>query len=89
MIVFLLKLAQKLTRFESDNLKVEDKKSENTTSKLIKVQIKGEVKAPGVYNLNMGDRVEDLIRLAGGFTVEADVDKVVSQAKKLKDENVY
>jgi competence protein ComEA len=71
---------------KSDNLKVEDKKSENTTSKLIKVQIKGEVKAPGVYNLNIGDRVEDLIKLAGGFTVEADVDKVVSQAKKLKDE---
>jgi competence protein ComEA len=67
-------------------LEVENKKSESAPSKLIKVQIKGEVKAPGVYNLNTGDRVEDLIKLAGGFTVEADVDKVVSQAKKLKDE---
>lgn len=63
-----------------------NKPVENTQNKIIKVQIKGAIKEPGVYTLNSGERVEDLIKKAGGVTSEADVDKIASQAKKLRDE---
>jgi competence protein ComEA len=72
---------------ESTSSKTEENKSsENSQNKIIKVQIKGEIKAPGVYTLSSGERVEDLIRKAGGLTSEADTDRIVSQAKKLRDE---
>jgi competence protein ComEA len=62
------------------------KQNETIQNKVIKVQIKGEIKEPGVYTVSNGERIEDLIKLAGGFTAEADVGRVVSQAKKLRDE---
>lgn len=52
----------------------------------IKVEIKGQVKCPGVYELASGSRVEDLVIKAGGFTSEADSDSIV-QVKRLKDED--
>ncbi len=36
------------------------------------IDIKGEVRHPGVYHLLEGDRVEDAVNKAGGFTSEAD-----------------
>lgn len=44
--------------------------------KEIKVYIIGEVKKPGVYPLEEGDRVEDIIKMAGGFTQEADISSI-------------
>ena len=35
---------------------------------VITVQIKGEVQNPGIYIVEKGSRVEDLIRIAGGLT---------------------
>lgn len=61
-------------------------KKENVSNKIIKVQILGAVKSPGVYSLNSGNRVEDLIKMAGGFTDQADIEKVTNEAKLLKDE---
>jgi competence protein ComEA len=58
----------------------------NSENKSLKVQIRGEVEAPGVYTMESGSRVEDLIKIAGGLTEKADKDRIVSQAKKLKDE---
>ncbi len=55
------------------------------TAKRIKVDITGEVTKPGVYELSEGQRVEDLIKLAGGLKKSADQDHV-NQAQKLKDE---
>jgi competence protein ComEA len=65
-----------------------DEKSESGSieNKSIKVEIKGEVKKPGVYVLESGSRVEDLIIKAGGYTDNADRDSMVSMAKKLRDE---
>ncbi|MDV3425679.1 MAG: helix-hairpin-helix domain-containing protein [Bacillota bacterium] len=40
--------------------------------KEIKAYIVGEVKKPGVYSLTEGDRVENIINKAGGFTETAD-----------------
>jgi competence protein ComEA len=69
---------------DHSNLKEESKSKE--IKKEIKVQIKGEVLHPGVFTLEADSRVEDLIKYAGGFTAEADKDRVISLAKKLRDE---
>jgi competence protein ComEA len=52
----------------------------------IKVYISGEVKKPGVYTLNDGDRAEKLIELCGGFTNNAET-SFLNLAMKLKDED--
>lgn len=54
---------------------------------IIKVEIKGEVVSPGVYELPVNSRVIDLINLAGGLTEHA-VLANINQAKKLADEMV-
>lgn len=51
------------------------------------VDIKGEVNRPGIYQLNHGDRVNDLIIEAGGFLTSAD-DTQVNLAQKLQDEMI-
>lgn len=56
----------------------------NSLKKEIKAQIFGEVNKPGVYTLKLGDRVKDLIDMAGGFTGNAD-NYSVNGAKKLID----
>ncbi|PAK45153.1 helix-hairpin-helix domain-containing protein [Peribacillus simplex] len=43
---------------------------------IIKVDVKGAVKSPGIFTAQAGDRVIDLISSAGGFTEKADKDKV-------------
>ncbi|SIQ25241.1 competence protein ComEA [Peribacillus simplex] len=43
---------------------------------IIKVDVKGAVKSPGIFTAHAGDRVIDLISAAGSFTDNADKDKV-------------
>ncbi len=52
-------------------------------SSTVKVHIIGEVLNPGVYDIPIDSRVEDAIKIAGGFTENAD--KSINMAKKLKD----
>ncbi|MCX7903573.1 MAG: ComEA family DNA-binding protein [Caloramator sp.] len=54
--------------------------------KEIKVYICGEVKKPGVYTLLEGDRLYNLIDIAGGFTDKAAKENL-NLAMKLKDED--
>lgn len=63
------------------------KNSNEQNSSKIEVDLKGAVVNPDVYQLSSGTRVDDLIKLAGGFTKEADL-KTVNLAAKLKDEEV-
>lgn len=42
----------------------------------IKTYITGEVVRPGVYTLQEGSRIEDLVALAGGFTEEANINTI-------------
>jgi len=51
----------------------------------IKVDIKGAVTYPGVYEIKKESRVTDLIKLAGGVTLDADLD-ATNLSEKLKDE---
>ncbi len=50
----------------------------------IKVYITGEIKNPGVYSAKIGNRVEDIVNMASGFTKEADRESV-NMARHIKD----
>lgn len=52
----------------------------------IKVDIKGAIKDPGVYEIKEGSRIIDLIKLAGGATPEADLGGT-NLSEKLRDED--
>lgn len=53
----------------------------------IKVDVKGEVINPGVYEVDEKSRVIDVINMAGGLTEKADTDSI-NLSKILADENV-
>lgn len=55
---------------------VEEKKEESEIEEMIMVHITGEVKNWGVIELEKGARVIDAVNKAGGFTEEADIEKV-------------
>lgn len=65
---------------------VEVMNNKSSSEKLI-VDIKGEVKRPGVYYLDKGKRVIDVVNKAGGFTRDAD-SFVNNLSMKVKDEMV-
>ena len=68
---------------ESQDKKEEKDKSEEE----LRVEIKGEIKNPGVYTISNSKRVIDVINKAGGLTRNADV-SIINQSKKVKDEMV-
>lgn len=65
----------------------EEEKDEIEEIPKIKVDIKGEVKNPGVYELELGNRIIDVVNLSGGFTTKA-ITKEVNLSKKIYDEMV-
>lgn len=60
---------------------------ENLEVKKIKVDIKGMVVTPGVYELDENSRVIDVINLSGGLLENADTSNI-NLSKILKDQNV-
>ena len=72
--------------YEPDNIIINDN-TDNTSDKLIYVDIKGQVNNPGVYEFRKSDnaRVNDLIEKAGGLTSNADT-SLINLSKKLIDE---
>ena len=69
--------------FEADNrLDTED------LSNTIKVYITGQVRCPGVIEIEEGSRLIDAIELAGGMLDEADRDRI-NLALKVQDEGMY
>lgn len=66
----------------------ESKIAEKTLLKQIKVDISGEVEKPGVYELTSEARIEDAVKVANGFTPEADpeyIEKKLNLSQKLID----
>ncbi|WP_051258417.1 helix-hairpin-helix domain-containing protein [Atopococcus tabaci] len=65
----------------------EDEAEENTQDEesVLFVDIKGEVKEPGVYEMQEGDRIQDVVQKAGGFTSEAD-ETMINLALRLTDQ---
>lgn len=58
-----------------------------TTAENIIVDVKGQVRFPGVYELTTDDRIIDAIERAGGYT-EAASTKWINHAKRLQDEMI-
>ncbi|MGL5243803.1 MAG: helix-hairpin-helix domain-containing protein, partial [Sarcina sp.] len=81
---------EKLSEADMENMfvQVESKKieveKEEKTKNLITVEIKGEVNKPDVYIIEDETRLYQLIELAGGITLEADVDSI-NRASTLTD----
>lgn len=53
----------------------------------VKVDIKGAVEIPGLYEVKEGSRIEDVIKLAGGLTEDADT-SFINLSKIVEDEMV-
>lgn len=61
--------------------------SKNEKENIIKVDVKGYIKKPGVYEISDDARVNDVIKLAGGLKSGADTSNI-NLSKRLKDEMV-
>jgi len=70
-----------------NNVILYDDNEMKTQSENIKVNIKGAVANPGVYELVTGSRVEDAIKSAGGLRNDADT-SIINLSKRLNDESV-
>jgi len=58
------------------------------STKVISVDVSGAVLQPGVYKLNDGSRIEEAIKVAGGFSSTANqeyISKYLNMAQKLSD----
>lgn len=63
-------------------------KPTDTPPNQLKINISGAVNNPGVYSMNLGDRVEDAIKAAGGFSDDANpeyISKVLNLSLKISD----
>lgn len=72
---------------EENNLKLKEENIEEVDNIKIKVDIKGAVKNPGVYEVEENSRVSDVINISGGLTSEADT-SVINLSKNVIDEMV-
>lgn len=72
---------------KSDEVTSNLKEVEESDSCYITVDIKGEVKLPGIYQVECDSRVQDAINLTGGLTWKADT-SILNLSKKLTDEMV-
>ena len=93
-ILLLLLLSSFLYTFLRPNKKVEiiepiieEVKEEIIIEEKIKVDIKGSVNEPNVYEMNNGDRVIDVINKAGGLKEDANTE-YINLSKKLVDEMI-
>lgn len=72
-----------LIPISSSSIQAENDQSMEETD--IIVDVKGEVRRPGVYEISSNSRINDVIQLAGGFTDDAD-EMFVNLAQKVQDE---
>ncbi len=72
---------------EDENLEIKEEVVTENINPKIKVDIKGAVKNPGVYEVEENSRVSDVINISGGLTSEADT-SVINLSKNVVDEMV-
>lgn len=74
---------------QSDKIIFTQEASESASvNQRIKADIEGAIAKPGVYELNFGSRIQDLLIMAGGLSAEADrewISKNLNLAAKLND----
>lgn len=59
-------------------------KKEKIDKIMFKVNISGEVKNPGIYEVSEDKRVEDIINLSGGVTINAEISSI-NLSEKVRD----
>ena len=74
-----------VSKDSSTEKEVKEEKEEPLEQDLITVDVKGAVKVPGIYDLPVGSRVNDVVQKAGGLTEQAD-SKSINLAQKVSDE---
>ncbi|MPM74501.1 ComE operon protein 1 [bioreactor metagenome] len=87
---------EKIQYAESNNNKLEeekesdknDTKSNQNIAKEVTIFISGEVNNPGVVTINSDKRLADAVNKLGGFTQDADLNKI-NLAMKIEDEKHY
>lgn len=86
-----LKNEENVKNKESSNYEnvIEGNRENTNNSSIIKVDVKGAINKPGIYSLKEGDRIDDLLKLCGGLTQEADVNRVYFSKKLCDEEIVY
>lgn len=89
-ITIFIKSYQKMTpvTFSSDATEATVAGTISAKDATILVDIEGEVERPGVYRMQEGARIDDLIGFAGGFTAKADTDEIarlVNRAARMTD----
>lgn len=81
-------LDNKLSLMDTDDdllLENENQYQSEEEIEQIKVHISGQINQEGVYEVNAGDRLDDLIKQAGGLSPDAD-SKSLNLAMKLEDQ---
>ena len=78
-----------LKKSSNEETSVKKKETKDTKSEVsrIKVDVKGSVVNPDVYEVDCNSRVIDVINIAGGVTDNADTDNI-NLSKKVADEDV-
>lgn len=71
---------------EATEANTQEKEIEENSQAVV-IDLKGEVARPGVYEMEQGDRIQDVIQRAGGFTEDADRLQV-NLAQTVQDEMV-
>lgn len=81
------KKEQKISSLKIEKATTQTKQESTSEKEEIKymVDIKGEVVAPGTYELKNTSRVIDVIKIAGGLTENADT-TVINLSKRIEDE---
>lgn len=76
-----------ISNIEEKVVEEKEDKSKKEEQNTWRVDIKGSIKKPGVYQVNPNTRIHEVIDLAGGFTKNA-TSKNINLSKKVTDEMV-
>ncbi|MBD1222861.1 ComEA family DNA-binding protein [Virgibacillus halodenitrificans] len=81
------RVQQEISPLKISTTESQEKSNPSKENTKIMVDIKGAVAKPGVFEMPVESRVNDAIKLAGGFTADADQSQV-NLAQKVQDEMI-
>ena len=66
---------------QSDNIRLQDQDIIKIPPYVNRVRLNGEVKRPGLYEMKVGETLNDLIEISGGFAENAYTDRIILRRK--------